>query len=60
MRKNRILQLEEAATHLKKLVSVLDPQKVKPPKSLNIITGTGLSYTRPDGINVIPIASLGV
>ncbi len=31
-----------------------------PPKSLSIITGTGISYTRNDGINVISLASLGV
>ena len=53
-------QIEEAASHLKKIVAVLDPQKVKPPKSLNIITGTGISYTRADGINVISITSLGM
>lgn len=52
-------QIEEAATNLKKLVSVLNTEKVKQPKSLNIITGTGISYTRTDGINVISIASLG-
>jgi len=28
-------------------------------KSLNIITGTGMTYRRPDGINVISLASLG-
>jgi uncharacterized membrane protein AbrB (regulator of aidB expression) len=27
--------------------------------ALNIITGTGISYTRSDGINVISLASLG-
>jgi len=53
-------QIEEAAANLKKLVSILDQQKVNPPKSLNIITGTGISYTRTDGINVIALASLGV
>ena len=53
-------QIETAATNLKKLTEVLDLQKVKPPKSLNIITGTGISYTRADGINVISLASLGV
>ncbi len=52
-------QIEEAATNLKKLVAVLDTEKVKQPKSLNIITGTGISYTRTDGINVISLASLG-
>jgi len=53
-------QVEEAAANLKKIVTVLDLDKVKTPKSLNIITGTGVSYTRADGINVISIASLGV
>jgi predicted AAA+ superfamily ATPase len=53
-------QFEEAAASLHKLVSILDTKKIKPPKSLNIITGTGISYTRPDGINVISLASLGV
>ncbi|GHT65708.1 ATPase AAA [Bacteroidia bacterium] len=52
-------QFEEAALNLKKLVKVLDEEKIKPPKSLNIITGTGISYTRADGINVISLASLG-
>jgi uncharacterized protein len=52
-------QFEEAAASLKKLVSILDFKKIKPPKSLNIITGTGISYTRNDGINVISLASLG-
>jgi len=52
-------QIEDAATSLKKLVSILDDKKEQAPKSLNIITGTGISYTRNDGINVISIASLG-
>lgn len=52
-------QIEEAAKNLNKFVSILDFQKVAPPKSLNIITGTGISYTRNDGINVISLASLG-
>ena len=52
-------QIEEAAAALKKFVSILDDKKVQAPKSLNIITGTGISYTRNDGINVISLASLG-
>ena len=52
-------QIEEAAASLKKFVSILDDKRVKPPKSLNIITGTGISYTRADGINVISLALLG-
>ena len=52
-------QIDEAAAILHKLDSILDAKRTKPPKSLNIITGTGISYTRPDGINVISLASLG-
>lgn len=52
-------QIEAAASSLKKLASVIDKDRVASPKSLNIITGTGISYTRSDGINVISLASLG-
>lgn len=52
-------QIEEAAANLNKFVSILDNKKTRPPKSLNIITGTGISYTRNDGINVISLASFG-
>lgn len=52
-------EIEEAALNLKKFLRVIDTKKVKKPKSLNIITGTGISYTREDGINVISLASLG-
>jgi predicted AAA+ superfamily ATPase len=52
-------KIEDAATNLKRFLSNLDLKKVKAPKSLNIITGTGISYTRTDGINVIALASLG-
>ena len=53
-------QIEDAAMNLKKFVAQLDPKKTKAPVSLNIITGTGISYTRNDGINVISIGSLGM
>jgi predicted AAA+ superfamily ATPase len=53
-------QIEEAAANLNKFVNQLDLSKVKAPKSLNIITGTGISYTRNDGVNVISLSSLGV
>ncbi|MDP3462562.1 MAG: DUF4143 domain-containing protein [Bacteroidales bacterium] len=50
---------DEAAKNLLKFNSVIDHTKISKPSSLNIITGTGMSYTRPDGINVISVASLG-
>jgi predicted AAA+ superfamily ATPase len=52
-------QIDEAAMQLKKFVSILDKKNFNSLKSLNIITGTGISYTRKDGINVISIGSLG-
>lgn len=53
-------QIEDAAINLKKFVAQIHPKKTKAPSSLNIITGTGISYTRNDGINVISIGSLGM
>lgn len=51
--------IEEAAENLRKFKKNIDITKMEIPKSLNIITGTGMSYRRPDGINVISLASLG-
>ncbi len=52
-------QIDDAAKNLLKFASVLDEQYVNTAKSLNIITGTGVSYTRSDGVNVISLSSLG-
>jgi predicted AAA+ superfamily ATPase len=52
-------QLEAAAANLLRLAHLIDTDKCAAPKSLNIITGTGMSYTRKDGVNVISLASLG-
>lgn len=51
--------IEEAAENLKKFEKQIDTTKMDLPQSLNIITGTGMSYRRPDGINVISLAALG-
>jgi len=51
--------IDEAAANLKKFEKNIDISKMNVPKSLNIITGTGMTYRRPDGINVISLASLG-
>lgn len=51
--------IDEAAKNLKRFAENIDTGKMESPKSLNIITGTGMSYRRPDGINVISLASLG-
>ncbi len=51
--------VDEAVENLKKFAANIDSSKMELPKSLNIITGTGMSYRRPDGINVISLALLG-
>jgi predicted AAA+ superfamily ATPase len=53
-------QIDEAAANLLRFASLVNTDKCAAPKSLNIITGTGMSYTRKDGVNVISLASLGV
>ena len=50
--------VDEAAANLLRFREAIDPAKTTPPASLNIITGGNLSYTRPDGIRVISLASL--
>jgi predicted AAA+ superfamily ATPase len=51
--------VEDAARNLTKFAYNLDLSKAKKPSSLNIIVGTGMSFTRADGINVISLGSLG-
>lgn len=52
-------QIEEAAANLLRFASLVDSDKCSAAKSLNIITGTGMSYTRKDAVNIISLASLG-
>ncbi len=52
-------QIDDAASNLLRFASLVNTEKSAAPKSLNIITGTGMSYTRKDGVNVISLASLG-
>lgn len=49
-------QVELAANNLLNIKKILDTGNKN--ISLNIITGTGFSHTRKDGINVIPITCL--
>jgi len=51
--------VEEAAENLKKFEARVNTQKMDAPRSLNVITGTGMSYRRADGINVISLGALG-
>ena len=53
------IDLDLAAEKLLAFAKNIDTAKSLPPSSLNIITGTGLAYTRPDGVNVLPLSVLG-
>ena len=52
-------QIDGAAKNLLKFASILGESSRKKLQSLNVITGTGISYKRKDGVNVISLASLG-
>jgi hypothetical protein len=51
--------VDEGADSLRRFASRVDTPKCGLPLLLGVITGTGLAYTRPDGVAVIPIGALG-
>jgi predicted AAA+ superfamily ATPase len=51
--------IEEAATNLLTFERRVDKSKCGAPRFLAVITGFGLGYARPDGIQVVPIGALG-
>lgn len=51
-------QIDEAAAHLRKLQSLVDPVRTGPPAFAMVITGTPFAYRRDDGIVVCPLACL--
>ena len=52
-------QIDEAAASLLRFAERVDTTKCGKPSALGVITGTGYSYARPDGVFVIPIGALG-
>jgi len=52
-------QIDVAANKLLKFASILEDSSSTNLQSLNVITGTGISYVRNDGVNVIALSSLG-
>ena len=51
--------IEAGAATLKSLATKIDVEKLNPPSFLMILTGVGAyAYLRPDGVMVVPIASL--
>lgn len=51
--------VNEGAANLLKLAGKLDTERMPRPSFLMVLTGTGqLSYTRPDGVMVVPVTTL--
>ncbi|WP_435748754.1 hypothetical protein [Microbacterium sp. PMB16] len=50
---------DEAAESLGRFVANLDLARTSAPVAMAVITGGQYAYTRPDGIHVIPIGTLG-
>lgn len=53
------VELDLASKKLLNFANNIDTKKSKAPSSLNIVTGTGLAYTRADGVNVLTLSVLG-
>jgi len=51
--------VERAAESLRRFAERVDTTRCGRPSVIGVIVGTGLGYTRPDGIAVIPIGALG-
>lgn len=50
---------DEGAENILRFAARVDTAKCSQPSALGVIVGTGLAYTRPDGVAVIPIGALG-
>lgn len=50
--------IEQGASSLLALARRVEGSRQGPPASLNVITGWGYGYRRPDGINVLPLGAL--
>jgi predicted AAA+ superfamily ATPase len=51
--------IDTAAANLLRFARKVDTAKVGEPATLAVVTATGYGYTRPDGVVVIPAATLG-
>ena len=50
---------DKAAASLLSFAQKVDQQQSGPPAALGVITSTGFTYRRPDGVRVLPIGTLG-
>jgi uncharacterized protein len=51
--------VDRGAATLLAFADKIDTEKCGPPSFLAVITGFGLGYARPDGVQVVPIGALG-
>ena len=51
--------VDAAARSLLKIADSVDTDRAGPMAALLVVTATGYAYTRPDGVAVAPITSLG-
>jgi uncharacterized protein len=51
--------VDQGAASLQAFAAKVDTEKCGPPQFLAVITGFGLGYVRPDGVQVVPIGALG-
>jgi hypothetical protein len=49
---------DEGVASLKRLATIVDVEKTGPCLALTVITGLGFAHRRPDGVNVVPLATL--
>lgn len=52
-------RIDDAAANLRKFAKRIDTDICGPPAALGVIVGSGYGYRREDGVQVIPIGSLG-
>ena len=50
---------DDAAASLLRFAGNVETSRAGEPSALAVITSTGYGYRRPDGVNVIPISTLG-
>ena len=50
--------IDDAARSLLRLADKVDTDRVGPPSRLAVITASGYSYDRPDGVAVVSVSAL--
>ncbi|MDR1279452.1 MAG: DUF4143 domain-containing protein [Opitutaceae bacterium] len=56
--KTGVSAADEAAKNLQKFAANIDTRKTPAPRALVVITANGFAHCRPDGVRVVPLATL--